>query len=256
MMPELIIKTSTNGLDPAWQDGDIIHAMNDLRIHDVHAQHICHKNLIGFNGDGLRPANSLTEMYLSKVKQYKFERVSAKEMKRITLATLDEEILSDIPNAKGQAIHVGLYIQRRLLHAKHMIFGTPGAEVWYGGRTRATTAIIDDIWTLIEANTLYLKANFGKFPWGLNDQMDHLVITVDDFDNAVRSELESSIYDNADPPVMTKRRKNKVDWKNLPGMTQKIIDDTLADGVKVDISDTFSFSRSQIVDAKTVVVIP
>ena len=256
-MAELIIKTSTNGPDPQWQDGDIIHAMNDLRIYDVHAQHICHKNQIGFNGDGLRPANSLTEMYLSRVMQYKFERISAKEMKRITLATLDEEVLSDKPNAKGEAIHIALYIQRRLQHNKHMIFGTPGGEVWYGGRTNATTAVIDDVWTEIESRTANLKADFGKFPWGKEDQKDHLAITVDDFDNAERSALESPMYDNTGvEPVITKRRRNKVDWRNLPGMTQKIIDDTLAVSVKVDIRDTFSFSRSQIVDAKPSAVTP
>jgi len=254
-MAELIIKTSTKGPDPQWQDGDIIHGMNDLRIHDVHAQHICHKNLIGFTGDGLRPANSLTEMYLSRVKQYKFERLSVKEMKRTTLSTLDEEVLSDKPNAKGQVIDVGLYIQRRLQHDKHLIFGGLGSEVWYGGRTTATTAIIDDIWTEIESMTANLKANFGKFPWGLNDQKDHLVITVDDFDNAERAELESSVYDKADPPVMTKKRKNKVDWETLPGLTQKIIDDVKTDGLKVEIRDDYAFTKSQIIDVKASAVI-
>lgn len=254
-MAELILQTSDNGPDPAWRNNDIIHGMNDLRIHDVHAQHICHKNLIGFNGDGLRPANSLTEMYLSKVKQYKFERISVKEIKRIVLATLSEEILSEKPNAKGHAIDVGLYIQRRLLHDKHMIFGTLGAEVWYGGRTRATTAVIGDVWTEIEAKTPNLKADFGEFPWGLNDQKDHLVITVDDFDDAERNELESSIYDDkVDPPVLLKRRKNSVDWESLPGLTAKIIDDVKTDGLKVDIRDDFSFTRSQIVEAKALAV--
>lgn len=253
-MPELIIKTSTNGIDPAWQGDDIIHAMNDLRIHDVHAQHICHKNLIGFNGDGLRPANSLAEDYLSAVRQYKFERISQTELRRTNLFTLSIDVISNTPNINGESIDVALYIRRRKQHAKHLIFGKPGTEYWYGGRTRITTAKIDDVWTQIEAKTSNLKANFGKFPWGLNDQKDHLVITVDDFDNAVRAELESSVYDIPltpdDGPVLLKRRKNQVDWKNLPGLTQKIIDDVNNTGTKVDIRDTFSFTRSQIVVIK------
>jgi hypothetical protein len=251
-MAELILKTSTNGPDPQWQDGDIIHAMNDLRIHDVHAQHICHKNLIGFNGDGLRPVNSLTEMYLANTRQYKFERISAAELKRIDLTTLDEEVLSDTPNAKGEYIDVVLYLQRRKQHPKHLIFGSSGSEIWYGGRTLITDTRIDGIWTLIESQTANLRADHDKFPWGKEDQKDHLVITVDDFDNTVRAELEVQVYDIADPPVMTKRRKNKVDWRNLPGLTQKIIDDTLDNGVEVEIRDTFSFTRSQIVEAKAV----
>lgn len=252
-MAELIIKTSTKAPDPAWQDGDIIHAMNDLHIHDVHAQHICHKNLVGFNSDGLRPANSLTEDYLSEVRQYKFERISQTEVRRSDLFSMSIDVFSDTPNGDGEYIDVPLFISRWRQHPKHVIFGKPGTEIWYGGRTLITTAKINDIWVSIEAKTAYLKAHFGKFPWGNEDQKHHLAITVDDFDNTVRSELESSVYDGTvDPPVMTERRKNAVDWRNLPGLTQKIIDDTLASDVKVDIRNSFSFTRSLIIDAKPV----
>lgn len=246
-MAELILKTSTNGPDPAYQDGDIIHAMNDLRIYDVHAQHICHKDEIGFNGDGLRPANSLTEMYLTKCRQYKFERISITEIKRITLATMDEEILSDKLNADGEQMNVALYIRRRKEHGKHLIFGTAGSEVWYGGRTSQTTAISDDIWNEIESRTAYLKTNYNRWPFTGNEKRQHLILAVDDFDNVTRGSLEESEYDRDGGIV--KRRKNKVDWHSI-GLSAAEIDDVLDPDKEVDIRESRTFDRATIIEAK------
>ena len=178
-MAELILKIGDNPIATSFKNGDIIHAMNDLRIHYVHSQHICHKDKIGFTGAGLRPANSLTEMWLSKAMQYKFERISKSEVRRTELALLTSEVFSDKPNAKGEIIHVAEYIRRRLKHPKHLVFGVAGSEVWYGGRTRGTTSVIDSIWSEIEHRTAYKKADYGKFPWGLSDMKDNLVISID-----------------------------------------------------------------------------
>jgi hypothetical protein len=255
-MAELIIKTSTHGPDPAWQHQDIIDAMNDLRIYDLHAQHICHKNLIGFSPNGLRPSDSLTEIYLSSVKPYKFERISEKEVKRTTLATLHEDILSDKPDAKGQAIDVIIYLYGdvdnpgRLADPKHTIFGTTGNEVWYGGTSTITAVAVNNIWSEIEARTLLRKVDHGLFPWGREDMKNHLVITVDDFDNSARNELESSLYDNAIPPHLEKRRKNKVAWKALSGLTAQNITDIQTPGLAVDIRENYSFILSQIIIPK------
>ena len=59
-----------------YEDGDIIHAMNSTRISNVHLQHICHKNKIGFNKEGLRPSDSLTRLYLEKTSEYNQSRDS------------------------------------------------------------------------------------------------------------------------------------------------------------------------------------
>ena len=250
-MPELLIKIKRDERpDPAFQDGDIMCAMNELHIKNTHAQLLCHKNLIGFNGDGLRPENSLTEMYLASVKQYKFQRVSNTEVKRIDLATLKEETLSGTPNAKGEYIDVDLYISRRLQHDKHLIFGTEDNEIWYGGRTLITTATHITVWNGIESTSLHREVNYTKWPWTDAEMRNYLVLTVDDFDNDTRATLEESVYNqlSLDNEIL-KKRHHKVDWKNLAslGVTESNI---LDKDLKIDIRDSVDFLRSSIVEIK------
>lgn len=249
-MPELIIKTSTNGSDPQWQDGDIIHAMNDLRIHNVHAQHICLSN--NLDKDNRRWIDrNLAEMHLAEIYQYRTERISKTEARVTDQWTLESIIKSDVPNQYGHIMYVDEFFRRRMVGTPWLVFGSSGAEVWYHGKARYLATEDTHIWNQIEMMTAQRKVNYTSYPRGNEGRFQNLVITVDDFDEAERGELESSILD--DNGNLLRMRKNKVDWKTLPGMTQNIIDDVDKPDVEVDIRADFLFTRSQIVEAKSVV---
>lgn len=251
-MSELIIKTISNGLDPAYQDGDIIHAMNDLIIHFVHSYKICISSNLD-KVEGVWYDRSIAEMFLSAWYQYKTERIS-KKVVRVTDQWASNSILkSDTPNQYGQVMYVEEFFQRRLASVPWYVFGIPKAEVYYSGGMRYQTAEDTFIWNQIESMTVHRKVNYSSYPKGEESKYQNLVITVDDFDTATRYELELSAYDDkVDPPIMIKKRKNKVNWKDLPGITQQIIDDVNKDDVEVDIRSDFTFTRSQIVEAKAI----
>lgn len=273
-MAELLLVTNPGG----YEDGDVIHAMNDLRIHLVHASHICGSwNLDKANHVWYDPA--LAEEFLATVRRYKTERISRTEARVTDQWESTSIIKSDIANQHGHVMHVQQFFSDRLKSVPHLVFGTPGAEIYYSGGQRYLATEDTYIWQQIEQRTAYLKADFSEFNWNTKNGGSHLqnylAITVDDFDNAERAELESPLYDDkVDPPVILKNRKHGVDWKNLTGITQQIIDDVLivdvhthdelvngelipvwGGGIKVDIRDSLSFSRAQIVDTKTAVVI-
>ncbi len=46
---ELIVKVKSEGSNPYYQDGDVVHAMSLGRIYLVHAEMICHPDNFGFN---------------------------------------------------------------------------------------------------------------------------------------------------------------------------------------------------------------
>ena len=174
-------------------DGDVLVAINNRRIQSIHAQHICHKDKVGFNADGYREPGTLLETMLSKTRQYKFvQQSNCTDVKRIDLATLDEETLNKTPNASGEYIDVPLYLQRRLRHSKHLIFGSNDGvcnEYWYGGNETFSQAAVNDIWTEIEARTPNRKADFNKWPFSDTELKHYLILPVEDMTDAEANAL-------------------------------------------------------------------
>jgi len=254
-MAELMIKTSDNGLDPQWRDGDTMLAFNNLRIHNVYAEMICRSGNLD-KDDGKWIDEALAEMHFATMYQYKTERLSKTEV-RVTNQWESKSIIKNgVPNEHGNVMHVDQFFRGRLLSKPHLVFGTPGAEVYYHGRSRYLDAEDTYIWNQIEARTNKRKVDYNSYPKGIEDRFQNLVITVDDFDNATWSDLESAVYDEkADPPVMLKKRKNKVDWRNLPGLTAEMIADVNKPDVEVDIRMDFLFTRSQIIEIKPMVAV-
>ena len=173
-MAELCLKVWTDpargeadrGPSGSYADGDIIDVVNDRRIGEVHASRICHVKDAGFTRDGLRPNTALARDYRQSSSKYRFERISRTEVKRIDLATLDEEIFGLVPNAGGEQMDVPLFIKRRLEHVRHAIFGAPGAEIWYSPTRPMVTSGVADVWTAIEAKTALLRVDHTEFDWG------------------------------------------------------------------------------------------
>ena len=247
-MAELFLKI---GAGSNYEDGDILCAFNNCRIRCAHAQHIC--KLDGFNSNGFRVPDCLADIFQQRTYQFKFERVSAKEIRRITLATMDEEILNDKLNAKGEAIDVPLYITYAIKHNKHRIFGTTGHEYWYGGNVNYSNDILTDIWHEIESKTSFREVDYPLWPAGKEDLKQHFGIRVNDFDDSVANFYVESIIDNKDErnPVIIKKRKNFVDRENL-SLPAAVKDKITDKSISVDIRNDYIFTVPAIVQEKVV----
>lgn len=286
-MPELIIKTAETRPDPVLQDKDLICGKCDTQIQNTHIQHICKMDLIygpttaldvalvtnypyitipdgmsfRSNLDGLRHSGTIAEMYLAATRNFKAERVSKTEIIITNLRTLNEEMRSDIPDAKGRAIFVEQYLYGNnksvgtANHPRHKVFGSKGKEVWYFGNSRWSFPMFSDMWNVIESRCICRRADYTKWHWAEGEMKKYLVVTVDDFVLEEAGEMETPVYDEKMiPRVLLKARKHDVDWRNLPGITGEIVDNVNAKGTKVDIRDDFSFTRSLIIGTKSLAV--
>lgn len=247
-MAELVLKIGTVGPDPAYQDGDIVEAFNEHRILSAHAQNFCRPALAGFTPDGLRPTGSLLEALLSRINVYKFERISRTGVVRTDIRGGTQDLLSP------EALDVREFITRRLKHPAHVIFGTPGREVWYGKSRYFDVATIASIWDVIEAQTPERRINYQKM--GHSDLVlkHYLVLTVDDFDGVVGGHLLQPVRQitnegtEQQTAVLTKRRQSYVDWRSLDlGETVKRIENR---NIVIDTRDTKAFVRNGLVQEK------
>lgn len=221
-MADIILKIGSVGPDPAWQDGDCVCAFSDRRILCCHAEHICHPWKHSRTRDGLRP-DGLPRQFHEITHQYRFERVSRTELKRVTIATGAEEILSGKPNAAGEAIDVEEFVTRRMREKapdggpRLAMFGLPGAEVWYGGTIDVSPAKVSAVWDAIEAQTTNLRANHGLWPLGTLDKRHFLPLRLDAFDDATAEELHAAEVE-MDPDgneALLRRRKHRVQWRDV-----------------------------------------
>lgn len=256
-MAELTIKIGDQGGDdPArYRDGDVLCAFSNRRIRCTHAQHICHVRAAGFTTDGLRPNDSLAEKMLQRTRQYRFERLDLRTMKRITLATMDEEVLSHTPNAKGEYIHVPEFVERRLAHSHHAMFGSPGREVWYGGRTYYDNDKMNLVWNDIETYSAFREVDHVLWPVGSDDLRVHFFCSCNDMTDAEAEELVAPQVDEKDPenPITEKRRSYKVAWRDLSGLSIGTQDDVTDVAKSVDIRKAVTFDRSLIVSVKPLI---
>jgi len=257
-LAELLLKVGTRGPDPDWQDGDILVAPNDRRISQVHLEHFCHVKLAGFTYDGRRP-DGLARIYREAVCQYRFERVSNTSVRRVNLWTSDEDLISDTPNKDGEYMNVGEYLARQIDHPAHGIFGTPGAEVWYGGNQDFDAHKLDAVWLEVEDRAAVKRADYTLHPWGTNDLKHHLVLKVDDFDEATAAtyvgeekEAITATYVGEEKEAITervlRRRVRKVDWKALDlGVSVQAVEDK---ETAIDTRGTKAFVCASVVAVK------
>ncbi len=230
----MIIKVGTRGPDPDWQDSDTIMVRTWNQTRRFHAEHLAHpKNMFG--GVGVRRLLGETGRlaWLEKARQYRFERQNATEVKRVLLSDMTEEIFGP------SQIDVESFVQRRLKHPTHQIFGNAGSEIWYGGKTTVDEPTLDTVWAEIESLTSELESTFNFFPIGTDDLIDHLVLTVDDMDDVDAQDMELPDTDETDPdnPITLKKRKWTFPWQAINGMTASRIADVQAAGVSVDVRD-------------------
>ena len=196
---QILVNVAPPEGDSDFQVGDVVHAFNRKRILTVHAEMITNTRNFSFTSQGLREPDTLLDIYLRNAREFKFERVGSTEVKKINLATGEETIIGNEPNEEGEHMDVPFYIQRRLKHERHLIFGQPGREYWYGGSENITEEKLDRIWDAIEEKTEHRRDEVTGYPVDAGEQDEFRLIPVVDFSDekageltAVQGEEESS----------------------------------------------------------------
>lgn len=160
---ELLIMTQTRGENPAYQDGDVVLAFNQDRILWTNAQNICGienfspNDVTGYYDDPLLSA------YLENTAQHKYVRLNTNEVERTYLQSGDKEILSTIPNYRGESIKVDDIINKKLREQNHRVFGSCGKEVWYSNDNLPIN--LDAIWGAIETYSDHKRADNLSWPF-------------------------------------------------------------------------------------------
>ncbi len=252
-MAELVLKVGDSLNPKGYEDGDIMLAFNDRRILHVHSEHACSPRLHPDRspregGFRLLVRGTLFEDFSAITHRYRFERISRREVRRVDLITLDEEILSDVPrllDGKTLHINVALWIERRLKSDRHKIFGTAGAEVWYSKSRKAGPDLLslDNLWLRIESETPQLKSEHTHYPMSPVLLAKHLHIAHEDFDNDKQIELTEPIMDETDPDptqwVTIKKRKNHIDYKKIwPSRNKDIKDKSKVVDLRSEVART------------------
>lgn len=160
---DLLIKVNDSQSATPYKDGDVVRAISQDDIFMCHADEKCNVMNFGFTTDGMRVPDPLLIKFLEKTQKYKFERLNSNEVRRTNLVTNEQDIVSNTPNEKGEAIDVFQYVTRRIKSKRHLIFRDNGLEYWYGVRKR----IIDTeaVWNDIETHSDFLKLDHCRFPF-------------------------------------------------------------------------------------------
>lgn len=250
-MAELLLKVDAGS---GYDDGDILCAFNRRAIRCCHAQHICHPKQARRNASGLIVVEDVLLDWYEVTHQFRFERVSATEVERVTIATGERERLGAKPNEKGEAIDVRLFVRRRKLKPTHRLFGEDGHEIWYGGRIDFGVDAVERVWDAIEGKTEHRRnaAEFVRWPMGRLDVRSHLPIAVDEFDDAEANELVSADIDDSDPenPVVLAKRKHGVDIERGLGLSVAEIAKARNKTEHFDLRGVRKFRRASIVNRK------
>lgn len=254
-MAEILLKV---GDGAGYEDGDVLCAFNRRRTRCVHAERACHLDHAGKTKDGLRPQNCLARWLREHTHQYRFERVSRTEIERVTIATGERELFGP------ESIDVPLFVQRRLKHGNHAIFGLAGREFWFGGTVTSTHDRLDLVWQKITEQTSRLETEeeFTLWPMGRLDIRHHLAVRVVDFSEQEATAFTSPQYDldaegnpltdSQGEPIVIAKRNIKIDWRahlldDLQETARNVLDPDYPVGrdVTIDLNKSRHQSKTQ-----------
>lgn len=218
-MAELVLKigdSPVRGNAARYVDGDIVEAFSRRRIRAIHAGVLCHVKHAELTPDGYRPMGSLAQLAREHSYQTKFERISQTEIRC-------EDRWNKVTEIVPYSV-LELFIQRRLQHPRHGIFGALGAELWYGGKVASDHKTLDLVWHEIEAHSAEREADYDLAPTGTEGLKAFYWVSVDDFDESEAARLVAPVFERLDAGLENERvrvkrmRSCKVSWRGLPGM--------------------------------------
>lgn len=122
---------------------------------------------------------------------------------------------------------------------KRAIFGSIGSEVWYDGKIDYSARALNRIWRGIETHTPERKSHqkYRRLAFSDQELKSHLVIPVDDFNEARRKELESPLFEDDNELRIIKKRKNFYRWREMLGDLGVSESEVRDKGRKIDVRD-------------------
>lgn len=233
-MAEVCLKVFVNGLDK-WERGDSVSVFSNRRILCKQAEMACHVVKTMPNRDGLRPVTSLMYQFYDRMHRYKFVRASSVEAIRFDRVTNTSEVVS-MPTLQA-------WLDRRVRHPRHRIFGFAGAECWFSGWHPVSDSV-NGLWDYLEGETR-LRRSY-KWPFSELEKRRFLVSSLED--DLTIEEESTYIKPLYDRDTVVKARQHKIDWECSKCITtdQKLV---VADETKiVDLRDDFAFAKRDVID--------
>lgn len=259
-MAELVLNINS----PTYEDGDIIHALNDEKILWTNAENIFWERVnnspslpkvSGFVGNKF----PLLFSCLDQIYRYKFERVSLNEV--IRRDKLTGEIIVGSPYSYTSEWQIDVY--KHVLNLKYsggILFGKDGREVWFGGPIDKSSFILNKVWNLIEQHTSHIRENNKKWNATQTELTNFFFISAENFNNETSQKLMSddlSIEVDDDKklllnvkPSLNKKRLYYVDWKNFTKMSFKTKNAVTNKDKQVDLRDKVIFKLEDIIQYK------
>ena len=211
---DLLVKVGTIAPpQQSYQDGDIVCAISPIQTHYCHAECICHPTKFGFNSSGLRDRGTLFESHTRLTSKWQFSRVAG-SVERLELATGNVEIITN-------QIDADQFIKRRTRSNRHKIFGTAGAEIWYGGNSPRDRTGADLLWNEIETHSDHLQADHCCWPFSELEQRHFLPLDCCGFKHGTEREIStgtcgeraSAVYEPEADKQETRERIARRHWQ-------------------------------------------
>ena len=200
----------------SYADGDIMSAVTYRNVRSERAEGVCNRkvkvngvrNFDRLNANGLFDAGDVLEDWHEATSQYKFEKLSGSEGRITRLSDMNAiEFTSNQPfqqhDGKTVQMDMNLYLARRKATLAgpggrgKPIFGTPGNEYWYGGKSTREHSNLDVAWQAIE-NKLQISEADVADKAVFSDYRKRLVIAVNDMSDESAGELTAGKTDIED----------------------------------------------------------
>ncbi len=254
-MAELLIKVGTNGLDPAWQDGDVLHAWNNRHIEYAYlSNELCHPWNATPNGDGLIDTGTIYEDLKRHTYRWKFEQLAEKTFRETNLVTLATRDITDDP----EATNIKKWLNRQLRKTNAVnggtyfpLFGITGAVVWYKREGNTSQPQLNLVWVDVEAKTPERQVDHQNSNLGQGDLKRILAVNTTNFNQATKEIYETQIVDDTDPEntFLVKRRTHLVPYWDIGGLKNHLTD--IRDpNIVVDLRPTVLKAHANIVEVK------
>lgn len=155
------------------------------------------KDSVSRNASGYVKKNTVAYAIGLKMREFRVERISTNSIRRINQFTSMVDTINNTANAAGERMDVPVYIKRKLRREKHMLFGQPGAEVWFGGRTQvdraSVLALIDTVAAHrnVSVSVLRRRAQQRIVDWPIHRKKKIVILRCFDMSDSLKNALSA-----------------------------------------------------------------
>ena len=211
---DLLVSSRTNGVNPAYQDGDVVCTFTQEKCLWANAKNLCNEenaepNIITGYYD-----NILLREFLEYTSIFKYVRLNSNEVERTRLADGEIDTVGGFSVNGGQSVTVEEFVKASLSTNDVRIFKVGGKEVWYSGFCGYMR--IRSLWDKIHEHSNY-RSNENT-NWPLTDTEKKVFLSVShchmlsngdgvthiECNASTAAEKRKAIYENG---VLKKRRR-------------------------------------------------